>query len=335
MLVIKLLILVSYITLILSKIISQKVILHDYQETKTENTENEEAIFTYDDEKDLINSITIGNVCNNFCKNLHVIAWSRLDLCHSKEGICSQFAASHGIIYNSKEYIDSITPKSQKNELTTIFNKYNSDKQTLHHNYGYYYNRYLKPYRDIDALNYLELGVFQGESLLSFRDYFWKANNIVGIDIEETCTKYSDSYNNIYVEIGSQTDKKFLTNVNNKYGPFDVILDDCSHDLNYTIESFEILFPLLNNNGIYIIEDTIVFRDNLEYFFNLTRFTQKNGFDFNINSAAVNPWLHPHQSRNPIEYSIGDIIFSNSLIIIYKDIKYHWIANEEEILNNK
>jgi hypothetical protein len=316
MFVFKLLILLSNITLILSKIRSQKVKLFD--EFNKEN----ESIFTYDDEFDIVNSITIGNVCNNFCKNfLHTIY-----SCHEKDGFCSQFAASHGIVYNVNEYINSIIPKSQRNELTVIFDKHNSDKQTLHHNYGYYYNRYLKPFREVDAMNYLELGVYKGESLLSFRDYFWNAKNIVGIDIDDRCTKYGDLYNNIFVEIGSQTDQKFLTDVNNKYGSFDVILDDCSHDLQNTIESFEILFPLLNNKGIYIIEDTIVFRNNLDYFYNLTQFTQKDGYDFNISSGAVNPWLFPHQTSNAIEYSIGDIIFSNSLIIIYKDIKYHWIA---------
>jgi hypothetical protein len=31
------------------------------------------------------------------------------------------------------------------------------------------------------------------------------------------------------------------------------------------------------------------------------------------------------KTDNIFEYSLGDIVFTNAAIIIYKDVKYHWI----------
>ncbi len=61
------------------------------------------------------------------------------------------------------------------------------------------------------------------------------------------------------------------------YDSFDIIIDDGSHMNRDVIKSFELLFPLLNDNGIYIVEDTICYKshhyidtnyeNHLQYFF--------------------------------------------------------------------
>ncbi len=56
---------------------------------------------------------------------------------------------------------------------------------------------------------------------------------------------------------GSQVDKKFLLEeVVKEMETIDLIVDDGSHINEHVIETFKILFPLLNDGGIYAIEDT-------------------------------------------------------------------------------
>jgi len=39
------------------------------------------------------------------------------------------------------------------------------------------------------------------------------------------------------------------------------------------------------------------------------------------------------KTDNVFEYSLGDIIFTNAAIIVYKDIKYHWINTDINNIN--
>ena len=47
----------------------------------------------------------------------------------------------------------------------------------------------------------------------------------------------------------------FLESLINKLKNFDIIIDDGSHQSKHIIKSFNFLFPYLNTNGIYVIED--------------------------------------------------------------------------------
>src|SRR5882757_9979464 len=55
---------------------------------------------------------------------------------------------------------------------------------------------------------------------------------------------------------GSQVDKEFLRNVIKKIGNPDIIIDDGSHVNEHMIDTFKILFPLLKDGGVYVVEDT-------------------------------------------------------------------------------
>ena len=54
---------------------------------------------------------------------------------------------------------------------------------------------------------------------------------------------------------GDQNDKVLLNKLAEKYGKFDIIIDDGSHVSRHIINSFNILFDHLSKNGLYIVED--------------------------------------------------------------------------------
>src|SRR4051795_10263780 len=101
----------------------------------------------------------------------------------------------------------------------------------------------------------LEIGVWHGGSLQMWKQFLGPAAQIVGVDINPDCKEYEEPQ--IAVRIGDQADQEFLQGVVDEFGPFDIVLDDGSHkqaDMNST---FELLYPQLDRNGVYIAEDTI------------------------------------------------------------------------------
>ena len=224
------------------------------------------------------------------------------------------------------------------NNLTVeeIFSRFNTDKNNTFHNYSRQYERVFSEFRD-KPVKYLELGVFKGESIKAMREVFKNAKCIVGVDITPDCKKYDDPTNNIFVEIGNATDMSFIEKINEKYGPFDIILDDASHTNVDVIKSFEIMFPLLNDNGIYIVEDTITYKEprfinknypnHLEYFFKFTPFLNQWRFDSSEGQKdhCVDPFKILKKTTNVFEYSIDKIEYGCSYIAITKKLRKHWI----------
>lgn len=100
---------------------------------------------------------------------------------------------------------------------------------------------------------FLEIGVFNGGSQKMWREYFGEKATIFGIDINPDCAKYDGKFSQI--RIGSQDDPGFLRRVVEEMGGVDVILDDGSHIARHQKASYDILFPMLSDDGIYAIED--------------------------------------------------------------------------------
>ena len=137
--------------------------------------------------------------------------------------------------------------------LNNLAKVYGTDKSSDIHNYCVKYEKYL-PFNRYDKLNILEIGVLDGKSLLTWKDYYYRSN-ILGIDINPDCKQYDDRDNNVYVEIGSQFDSEFLTQIKTQYGPFDMILDDGSHINEHVIFSFKQLWDSIKPSGVYVVED--------------------------------------------------------------------------------
>lgn len=217
--------------------------------------------------------------------------------------------------------------------LDKIAKFYGTDKSSEIHNYCEKYEKYF-PFNRLEPLKILEIGVFDGQSLLTWKEYYPNAI-VVGLDINNTCSKYTDAINNIWVEIGSQNDIEFLNKIVSKWGPFDMILDDGSHMNNDVIFSFNNLINHVKPSGIYVVEDSCCSywgeygggykKENtmVEYFKNLidhVNFMGQFQDNFWISNARREDHLIKQMIQNNINIrtDIESINFLNSVIIITK-----------------
>ncbi len=141
--------------------------------------------------------------------------------------------------------------------LKALATLYASDKWNTHW-YALHYEAHFRPIRK-KRLIVVEIGIggysdplSGGGSLRMWRTWFPHAQ-IHGIDI---CDKSAHAERRIKVHQGSQTDTAFLRTVIDQAGRPDVIVDDGSHRNSDVIATFQFLFPLLADDGYYVVEDT-------------------------------------------------------------------------------
>ena len=144
-----------------------------------------------------------------------------------------------------------------RGDLIRLGTCFETDKWGSHW-YLQHYQRHFRELRN-NRLNLLEIGIggykqpdAGGNSLRTWKAYFPLAN-IYGIDIYD---KKQIEEARIKTFQGSQTDPEFLKGILHQIGGADIIIDDGSHINSHVITTFEILFPLLRDRGIYAIEDT-------------------------------------------------------------------------------
>ena len=113
--------------------------------------------------------------------------------------------------------------------------------------------------RRFEPLTLLEIGIGGyddpargGRSLRLWKAYFPNAR-IFGLDVFE---KREHEEARVRTFVGSQEDESVLRRVHREAGRLDIVIDDGSHINAHVISSFRILFPLLSQNGLYVIEDT-------------------------------------------------------------------------------
>ncbi|MCI8550030.1 MAG: hypothetical protein HFI68_05460 [Lachnospiraceae bacterium] len=117
------------------------------------------------------------------------------------------------------------------------------------------YDRFFSKYRGKDV-TILEIGVFRGGSLQMWKKYFSSPGHkvrIYGIDVDPGCRGLKEEGIEIY--IGSQEDREFLRKVKQEIGKVDILIDDGGHTMSQQIISFEELFDLVDDDGIYLCED--------------------------------------------------------------------------------
>jgi len=137
-------------------------------------------------------------------------------------------------------------------DLLKIFSENSGPLVHKWHHYIPIYSRYFSRFR-ATKVRFLEIGVSKGGSLTMWRKYLGEDAIIFGIDIDPDCAQYDNISGN--VRIGSQIDEVFLKSVIEEMGGVDIILDDVSHHMNHIPKTLNFLYPLLSENGIYMIED--------------------------------------------------------------------------------
>jgi cephalosporin hydroxylase len=142
-------------------------------------------------------------------------------------------------------------------DLSKLATHFGTDKWG-NHKYTPHYQHHLGHLRE-SRINLLEIGIggysragAGGASLRMWKAFF-PQGQITGLDLQDKSFVNEDR---IRAFQGDQTDAALLHEINTLAGPFDVIIDDGSHRSAHIIATFEILFPLLKDGGIYVVEDT-------------------------------------------------------------------------------
>ncbi len=118
------------------------------------------------------------------------------------------------------------------------------------HRFLPHYDRRFQHLRN-EPISLLEIGIWKGQSLRTWRDYF-PNGQIHGIDIVPEYVIFEDR---IRCFLGDQSDAKFLAGVAMSTGPLDFIIDDGGHKALQHVASFEALWPHVKPGGWYCIED--------------------------------------------------------------------------------
>lgn len=144
----------------------------------------------------------------------------------------------------SSIYADAVSKKCQ------------SDKGDVH-SYIEVYEELLAPYRN--AKKMLEIGVFKGDSIRMWEQYFDQAE-VYGVDL---CDRPHGGLGDLRPMIAEGTHRIILMNAcdpeqverNFSGQKFEVIIEDASHTLADQLRIYENLRDHMSPNGIYIIED--------------------------------------------------------------------------------
>jgi len=130
----------------------------------------------------------------------------------------------------------------------------NNGRKRLHKWVHYFdiYERHFGRFRG-RAPVMLEIGVAGGGSLQMWKDYFGHESKIIGLDIEPRCKEHEAE--GIEIFTGSQDDPAVLQSILDKYPQIDIVLDDGSHIMHHMISTFEMLYPKIGANSVYMVED--------------------------------------------------------------------------------
>ena len=130
------------------------------------------------------------------------------------------------------------------------------------------YELLLDPIKHNGDVVLLEFGVYYGESLQYYRDFFTDpAAKIIGFDHHHP-DYYATNHHkqpggvpwvdrpNVFLERGEQGCADTVKSLCDRYGPFDVVVDDGNHSYPQPTENtFRIAWPYVKEGGFYFIED--------------------------------------------------------------------------------
>jgi len=116
-----------------------------------------------------------------------------------------------------------------------------------------------------DARNVVELGIFEGGST-ALLELLLRPEKMVAFELATERVAALDEFlrrqgaaERVFPYYGvNQADSNTIVPIVRKHfgsAQLDLVIDDASHDLEFTRQSFNLLFPLLREGGVYVIED--------------------------------------------------------------------------------
>jgi hypothetical protein len=190
-----------------------------------------------------------------------------------------------------------------------------------------YYDAYEFHFGKLDRekkYNILEMGVQNGGGLWTLKEFF-PNSSITGLDINSSCKQHESKDDDIEIFIGSQSDINLLQQIHDQRGPFDIIIDDAGHHIEHQQISFSKLFPLMNNDSIYVIEDL-----HTSYWHNFNIKSDETMMDTlkNIASKSTSSWasrcrraIGRWRNESELDYydeNVNSVHFHDSICFVYK-----------------
>ncbi|MGW2720256.1 class I SAM-dependent methyltransferase [Streptomyces sp. NPDC001492] len=140
--------------------------------------------------------------------------------------------------------------------LAELALRHGSDKWGVHE-YTPPYEHHFAPYRD-RAVTVVEIGVggyddpaAGGGSLRMWKRYF-RRGLIYGVDVTD---KSAHQEPRVETVVADQADPNSLSDLADRIGPIDIVIDDGSHVSADVVTAFGALFPRLQPGGLYVVED--------------------------------------------------------------------------------
>ena len=142
-------------------------------------------------------------------------------------------------------------------ELDAIFSAHQGRGIHKWRHYFEIYERHFGPYRAAATadrpVRLLEIGIGRGGSLEMWRRYFGPNAVIAGLDIQPLDAPAEAE--GFLIEIADQQDEAALRRIVERLGGVDIVIDDGSHFASHQARSFEVLYPLVAAEGLYVCED--------------------------------------------------------------------------------
>lgn len=176
------------------------------------------------------------------------VHWNRDDLLDPGVAAAPVFAITQRLL--------AALDRRERPGLGELAVRYGSDKWGPHQ-FTRHYERHFEPLRD-RPLTVLEIGIggydrpdAGGASLRMWRGYFPRAQ-VYGVDMWD---KSGLDGPRITTVRANQAEPETIAAVAERFGPFDIVIDDGSHVSELTRASFDVLFPYVRPGGCYVIED--------------------------------------------------------------------------------
>lgn len=183
------------------------------------------------------------------------------------------------------------------------------------------YEKHLSKFKGKNV-TFMEVGVQNGGSIEMWTRYFGPESKIYGIDIDPKCAELKFDNPNVKIFIGDQSSEEFWNGVISEVGNIDIIVEDGGHHMNQQIVTFEKIFPIINEGGVYICEDTHTsyWHDYSGGYKNMASFVEysKNFVDV-LNYEFMKNGHGQIQDKRDLAKGLSSVAFYDSMVVFEKE----------------